>query len=657
MKSNADSGVSTCIANQPIKVQAENLIGYILPFRFDFLLLSYEFRRMMDRNTLDQAASPYLRQHQNNPVWWQEWSAATLAAARDTGRPLFVSVGYATCHWCHVMAAEAFSDEEVAAALNRDFVCIKVDREERPDIDHFLMQFLLATRGHGGWPLNVFLTPELKPMLALTYMPVEGRGGMPGFVDILGRVLEFYRDRRHDLPDFDLWQGATASEAGPPPGQPDEFTHRLDNLVRRGDHEWGGFGLDAKFPPHSSLLYLLFGVAAYGHDGAERFLRHTLDIIARRGLHDHLQGGFFRYCVDRTWTIPHFEKMLYDQAMLLWVYSQAARLFDDERYLAVARGVVAALEDTFRLPSGAYASGHDADTEHHEGATYTWSADELASVLEDRDPSLFELPPHGNFEGRNHLVLSTNYPLSTIDEEVRARLLELRNARVQPSRDDKVITSWNALAGIALVEAWRATGDTDLLNRAWSLYSALQECNQLSDYRWTRSSLGSVRNEREFLEDYAAVLLFQTYLMEENPEPAQRDALRVAMKRNKEAIQKFSTESGWTVSRASDLHPIPADDFDSPTPSPISLTQMALHRHAWIEGEVIPAPPLRPEMQSDFSNLSVALATGEWYFVEQTSPPSWKELPLHAIRMQSHHSSWCFRGICYPGEFTPSDIL
>ncbi|MEX2442675.1 MAG: DUF255 domain-containing protein [Alkalispirochaeta sp.] len=605
---------------------------------------------MVDRNALDQAASPYLRQHQSNPVWWQEWSQETLEAARDTGRPLFVSVGYATCHWCHVMAAEAFSDEEVATALNREFISIKVDREERPDIDHFLMQFLLATRGHGGWPLNVFLTPELKPMLALTYMPVEGRGGMPGFVEILQRVTEFYTKRRHDLPAFDLWQGSSDSVSPPPPGETDEFIHRLDNLVRRGDQEWGGFGLDAKFPPHSSLLYLLFGVTAYRHEGAARFLRHTLDVIARRGLHDHLQGGFFRYCVDRSWTIPHFEKMLYDQAMLLWVYAQAARLFDNNRFRQVARGVVDALEETFQLPSGAYASGHDADTEHQEGATYLWHPDELTSIIGDNAGHLFELQPEGNFEGQHHLILATDPPLSSTADEIRVQLLERRKLRPQPDRDDKVITSWNALAGIALVEAWRATGDHGLLARARSLYTALQDCNQLPDHRWIRSSLGATRNDHEFLEDYAAILLLETYLLEEAETPPDRDALREAISRNEEAIHRFHSENGWAVSLIPDVPPIPADDFDSPTPSPLGLKEMALQRSALLSGEVAPTPPLRAEMQSDFSNIAVAVATGEWYFVEHPSPPDWRSLPLHTVFLRGEPASWCFRGVCYPGE-------
>lgn len=618
---------------------------------------------MVERNVLDQAASPYLRQHRDNPVWWQEWSPETLAAAQESGKPLFVSVGYATCHWCHVMAAEAFSDDQVAAALNAEFICIKVDREERPDIDHFLMQFLLATRGHGGWPLNVFLTPEVKPMLALTYMPVVERNGMPGFVDILERVLEFYGKRRHDLPTFDLWQGSADAVNGPTagetpnPGETQGFTHRLDNLVRRGDHEWGGFGLDAKFPPHSSLLYLLFGVAAYRHEGAERFLRHTLDVIARRGLHDHLQGGFFRYCVDRTWTIPHFEKMLYDQAMLLWVFAQAARLFDNRQYRQVARRVVTALEETFRLSSGAYASGHDADTDHEEGATYLWSTEELTTAVGEQTALPFELQPGGNFEGSHHLILTADQPLSSDDDTVRTTLLDHRRRRPQPERDDKVITSWNALAGIGLIEAWRATGDKTLLDRARSLYAALQETNQRADERWIRSSLGATQNDREFLEDYAAILLLETYLLEDAETATDRETLRIAMERDANALQQFHTDRGWAVSRVSDIEPVPADDFDSPTPSPTGLTEMALQRRAILAGDVIPAPPLRPEMQSDFSNLAVAVATGEWYFIEHSGPPQWRELPLHTIFVRAEPASWCFRGICYPGEFTPTHIL
>ena len=535
-----------------------------------------------DRNTLGDAASPYLRQHRDNPVWWHEWSRETLEHARSTGKPLFVSVGYATCHWCHVMASEAFSDQACADALNRSFVCIKVDREERPDIDQFLMQFLVATRGHGGWPLNAFLTPDGRPFLALTYIPVDGRASMPGFVGIIDRVLSFYADRGPELPTFDLWEASPPRETDDPtpvPGASEPFVHRLDNLVRRGDHDHGGFGMDAKFPPHSTLLYLLFGTRTYQHQGAARFLRHTLDTIARRGLHDHLQGGFFRYCVDRAWTVPHFEKMLYDQALLLWVYAVAARLFDDARYGAVARGVVRALDDTFLLPDGVYRSAHDADTNHVEGDTYLWTEDELRDIAGVDAERLFVLAPGGTVDGRHHLVRNQSDADPDRERAVLERLLEVRRRRPQPATDDKVVTAWNALTGVALVEAGRMLQDPSLLARARDLYQALRARNHAGD-GWARSSLGTMRSPGRFLEDTAAVLLLETYLAEDaaTEEDHRRMCRQIAETRRE--LDTFRDERGWVGARTSDFDPLPAESFDSPTPSPVALVEMGLQRAA-----------------------------------------------------------------------------
>jgi uncharacterized protein YyaL (SSP411 family) len=639
---------------------------------------------MSRTNALKTASSPYLRQHQDNPVWWQEWSPETLRAALEEDMPIFVSVGYATCHWCHVMAAEAFSDAEVADAINRNFIAIKVDREERPDIDHFLMQFLLATRGQGGWPLNAFLTPNLRPMLALTYIPVTPRSGMPGLTDILDRVLEFYRDNKDTLPPFCLRkrrgeapQDARTGGSGedrpdnPAAATPEDFEHRLTNLVRRADHQAGGFGPGPKFPPHSTLLYLIFGVDRYRNEGASRVLRFTLDMMARRGLHDHLQGGFFRYCVDREWAIPHFEKMLYDQAMLLWVYARAARLYDDSHYRWVAERTITALEATFRLPGGAYAAAHDADTDHVEGATYVWSEEELRSAGSSKVDAIFEIRPGGNFEKGLHHLIRRDEDLrggggrrgvgdDAEINEIISRLLAVRNERPQPFRDDKIVTSWNALAGVALLEASLALNTPEAADRARELYAALARANRSTDGRWFRSSLDGTVNETEFLEDYAAILLFETYLLEHTASPDARDELRGAMAENEERISAFRLEGDWISSLASDIDPVPADDFDSPTPSPVTLTEMAFQRSAILTGRVAPEPPLRPEMTGDFGNLAAALAAGEWYFIEDPDPSGSRvrqSAPLHSLIVEAPVTAWCFRKVCTPGRPDSAQLL
>ncbi len=270
------------------------------------------------RNNLDRSASPYLRQHRDNPVWWQEWSADVLAAAAARKKPLFVSVGYSTCHWCHVMAGEAFSDPATAEFLNRHFICVKVDRETRPDIDQYLMRFLLAQSGSGGWPLNVFLTPDLRPVFALTYAPARAGAGMPPLAALAERVLDYLTPPVADVRPFasrpgEARGGCRGQRAGRAAGR---ATTPCTAASARGQ----------KFPPHSTLLFMLYRLCLGADPELAAACRLTLDAMRLGGLHDHLQGGIFRYCVDPEWTIPHFEKMLYDQAMALWCFALAEKV-------------------------------------------------------------------------------------------------------------------------------------------------------------------------------------------------------------------------------------------------------------------------------------------------------------------------------------------
>jgi uncharacterized protein YyaL (SSP411 family) len=606
------------------------------------------------RNNLDQTASPYLQQHRDNPVWWQPWTEDTLARAQEKQLPLFVSVGYATCHWCHVMAAEAFSDTEVAAVLNTSFMCIKVDREERPDIDHFLMQYLLATRGHGGWPLNAFLTPDLKPMLALTYVPVQPSSGMPGFVTILEKVADFFQGEGGKLPSFDLWEGV------PKPGEQtlssapwEEAAHRGDNLLRRMDRQYGGFGQDTKFPPHSSLLYLLYLLSTQppGSERAvalERGIRLTLNAMARGGLHDHLQGGFFRYCVDRQWTIPHFEKMLYDQAMLLWVYSLASRVLQDEWYQEVALGIYTALEETFRDERGLYISAHDADTEHQEGLTYVWDAQELPENLRD----VFILHQNGNFEGRTHLIRRDGGVLPADITATLNTLLELRKERPQPASDDKIVTAWNGLAGIALIHAGRFLQRPDLTARGTELFDRLWEQNGLPDQRLLRSTLpGKDPESVECLEDYGAMLVYTTMLMEETEDPAEISRLRSIAAGLRTNLDRFKDERGWRYSIAGDMPSIPADTFDNPSPSPVSLAEAGLVRLGLLDGEVSVPVPFEDDSHRDFHNIVAMMAQGEFFVLEQPALLPWDELPPQTLQICATGSTICFARMCRPGTF------
>ena len=344
------------------------------------------------RNNLDKSSSPYLLQHTTNPVWWQEWSDDLIRYAVKTKKLLFVSVGYATCHWCHVMAAEAFSDPETANYLNNQFICIKVDREQRPDIDQFLMDFINNQNGRGGWPLNVFMTPELRPVYALTYAPVHSKDLMPSLLSVSEKVHEFFEDNRDNIPSFvSGWN---------PPDVTNESS-LTTTLSKYYDPDNGGFGSGQKFPPHSSLLYLLYQAGLEDSPSIKSICSKTLDAMILRGLNDNLQGGIFRYCVDREWTIPHFEKMLYDQAMALWCFSLAYRVIGKETYKNMAEKILKCLDEWFKI-EGLYITAYDADTEHKEGATYLWSYEQLKNELLPEEFEKFSntyfIDKTGNFE-------------------------------------------------------------------------------------------------------------------------------------------------------------------------------------------------------------------------------------------------------------------
>jgi uncharacterized protein YyaL (SSP411 family) len=455
----------------------------------------------LSRNNLDRSDSPYLKQHRDNPVWWQEWSAGTLAAAAAGNKPLFVSVGYSTCHWCHVMAGEAFSDPDTAAFLNEHFVCVKVDRETRPDIDQHLMQFMQSQSGAGGWPLNVFLAPDLRPVFALTYAPVRPGGGMLPLRAIAGKVLEYYNAHAGEIPPFAF----SVHEPGP------VAEERLaDELLAGFDRLHGGFGPGPKFPPHATLLYMLYSLCVEKHPGLENACRLTLDAMRRGGLHDHLQGGIFRYCVDREWAIPHFEKMLYDQAMALWCYALAYRVLGNEAHKTMAAGLIRCLEETFAL-DGLFATAFDADTDHHEGLTYVWRYDEIRAALsgdEFRDFNRsYRLPERGNFAGAIHLTRKDDLPLRSSEE----KLLALRRKKRQPVRDEKILCGVNALAACAYVQAAR------FLDRPELEEKAARMAHRLLEVAWDGASLahassGGAVQRQGFLSDAGALLLAVTML-------------------------------------------------------------------------------------------------------------------------------------------------
>jgi uncharacterized protein YyaL (SSP411 family) len=479
-------------------------------------------------NRLAGETSPYLLQHAGNPVDWQPWGDEALALARREGKPILLSVGYSACHWCHVMAHESFEDPQVAAAMNAHFVNIKVDREERPDLDQiYQAAHALLTRRSGGWPLTMFLTAEGAPFFGGTYFPKEGRHGLPGFLELLPRVAAAYREQgpaiaeqsarmKDALASLEPAPGVTAA---PPATAPDDA---LAALKRRFDRVHGGFGAAPKFPHATDLEFCLREHARTGDAEAVAMVRVTLDRMADGGINDQLGGGFCRYSVDAEWTIPHFEKMLYDNGPLLGLYADLARVTGDRRFEHVARGIVGWMTREMRAPDGAFYSSLDADSDGEEGKFYVWSRDEARSLLV---PEVFAVAAlHFGFDGAPNFEghawnLRVAMPLADVAARLgiptadavtrlaaaKAALFAARSLRVRPGLDDKILTSWNALAIAGLARAARAL---DLPQWA-DLASAAADALRRTAWRAGRL-LATRKGERAhlnaYLDDYAFLL-------------------------------------------------------------------------------------------------------------------------------------------------------
>jgi uncharacterized protein len=430
-------------------------------------------------NRLAYETSPYLLQHAGNPVDWYPWGSEALDRARDEDRPILLSIGYAACHWCHVMERESFEDAGTAQVMNERFVCVKVDREERPDLDSVYMDAVVALTGSGGWPMTVFLTPEGEPFFGGTYFPPEPRHGLPAFRQVLLAVAEAWADRRDEVrsSSANLAEHVRAGSRLQPSVDPlsDELLDQAEeNLRAVFDPTWGGFGRAPKFPPAPVLELLL-------RRGEEEMTRRTLDGMAAGGMHDLVGGGFHRYSVDARWLVPHFEKMLYDNALLASVYLRAARRFDDARYRLIADRTLDYMLRELALDSGGFASAQDADTNGVEGLTFTWAPGEGAPE------ELFEPFEEGRFVLRGEL-----------DDATRARLLAIRESRPQPLRDDKAIASWNGLALAALAQGGR-------VEPAVRLAEFLLGPLSTAEGRLHRTWREGVAKGTGYLEDYADV--------------------------------------------------------------------------------------------------------------------------------------------------------
>ncbi|HVQ85501.1 MAG TPA: thioredoxin domain-containing protein [Mycobacterium sp.] len=458
-------------------------------------------------NTLGLATSPYLRQHADNPVHWRQWTPQALADAAARDVPILLSVGYAACHWCHVMAHESFEDDVVAAVMNAGFVCIKVDREERPDIDAVYMNATVALTGQGGWPMTCFLTPDGRPFFCGTYYPKDA------FLQLLSAISATWRDRRGEVEEA---SGRIAGElrqmaAGLPGGGPDVAPALCDHAIAvvLGDQDavHGGFGGAPKFPPSAILEALLRNYERTGSPAALEAVARTGNAMARGGIYDQLAGGFARYSVDNAWVVPHFEKMLYDNALLLRAYAHWARRTGDQLARRVAAQTAGFLLD--ELADGAmFTSSLDADADGREGSTYVWTRAQLTELLGADDgpwaAEVFAVTESGTFEhGTSVLQFPTDPDDPQRVDRVRPALLAARLTRPQPGRDDKVVTSWNGLAITALAEASVALGDPGLARAARDCAEALLDLHVV-DGRLRRASLGGVVGDSAaILEDYA----------------------------------------------------------------------------------------------------------------------------------------------------------
>ena len=546
-------------------------------------------------NRLAAETSPYLLQHQNNPVDWYPWGEDAQTSARVQDKPILLSVGYSACHWCHVMAHESFEDPETARLMNQLFVNVKVDREERPDVDAIYMEAVQRLTGRGGWPMTVFLTPEGEPFYAGTYFPKDDRPGMPSFGRVLLAVNEAWQNRREDVQTQADRLVATIDQTLPPtaelPGQ-SELVNALEVLRSLFNTEYGGFGGAPKFPQEPVIEFLLRVGGQPWADGALAMARSTLLKMAQGGIFDHVGGGFSRYAVDQYWLIPHFEKMLYTNAQLARLYLRAWQMTGEPRFRSVAIETLEYMIRDLRLPEGGFAAAEDADSEGAEGKFYVWSDAEFRSIVGDAGATLaasyFGVTPEGNFESGNHLYEARSPEQVASEhgvapEEVlagvstaRAKLLEARNRRVRPGLDDKVVTSWNGLAIRALAEAGAVLDDERYVHFAVQAARFLLDQCRSESGRLLRSWGKGLSGRPGFSEDYAALAVGLFTLYQATGETIW---YREAMALIEQMIDLFAAEDGGFFTTGSDAEQLvtrPKDQYDSPHPSANSMAAEAL---------------------------------------------------------------------------------
>jgi uncharacterized protein YyaL (SSP411 family) len=543
-------------------------------------------------NRLVDATSPYLQQHRDNPVDWWEWSEEALALAKALDRPILLSVGYAACHWCHVMAHESFEDPVTAAYMNDHFVNIKVDREERPDIDAVYMRATQAMTGQGGWPMTCVLTPDGQPFFAGTYFPPEPRQGTPAFTQVLQALSEAWTNRRDEVMTVtqDVLQHLQSS-IDPVGGalDADDLDAAAETLAKTYDVEAGGFGTSPKFPPSMVLEFLLRHAARTGSGQALEQVAGTCEVMARGGMYDQLSGGFARYSVDRFWRVPHFEKMLYDNAQLLRVYLHWWRQTGSPLAERVVRETGRFLLDELRTPEGGFASALDADSDGHEGTFYVWNPNQLMRTLGVEDGAwaaqLLGVTGQGTFErGFSTLQLRDEPDDPARWERVRATLLSTRAERTRPARDDKVVASWNGMAISALAEAGVLLDEPDFTAAAIDAAELLVRVHLAGDFVRT-SRDGVAGSNAAVLEDHGSVAEGFLAVLGVTGDAVWLERARTLLDR---VVDHFADPAGGFFDTADDAETLvvrPKDASDNAYPSGTSAAVHALVACAAITGE------------------------------------------------------------------------
>ncbi len=578
-------------------------------------------------NRLAREKSPYLLQHAHNPVDWFAWNDEAFARARTEDKPILLSIGYSTCHWCHVMERESFEDEKIGAFLKEHFVSIKVDREERPDLDKIYMTFVQSTTGGGGWPLNVFLTPERKPFFGGTYFPPDARHGRPSFLQLLEQIAQLWRERKMEIAAsadelharLELLTSREAREDSPL--TPETLRRALEIFKESHDSGHGGFGGAPKFPQPSIPSFVLRAAKRFGDDTATQMVLHTCDAMAAGGIHDQLGGGFARYAVDAEWLVPHFEKMLYDNAQLTQLNLDAFLVSDDARHADTARDILDYILRDMTHPAGGFYSAEDADSEGQEGKFYCWTHDELSKLLSPEEfivaAQYFGITKEGNFVDHSHPqplagqnVLSIVNPnMAEADKPllatVKAKLLAVRAQRIRPHLDDKILASWNGLMLGAFARASVVLGEEKYLVAADKNVEFVRQKlwgkkSKTLFHRWRDGE----RDNVQLLEGYAFLLDGVIHLYEATLKPIHLDfacELATAM------IARFHDPANggfWQSPAAtSDLILRVKDDYDGAEPSGNSVATLALLKLAAITGRDDFRQPAEATLQLAASRL------------------------------------------------------